>query len=220
MAIRMIDLSHAITNTTPPFPGGPPVEVQFLELERNKTPSDRYVHASRFAMNIHCGTHMDAPFHFIQSGKTIDQVALERTYGIASLVDLRHKRAGSRIERADLESAAPRLRQTRKAILQTGWSAHWKQPDFFTHFPDISPDAAQFLVDCGVQLVGLEAPSVDYSPNDTHVVFLSNDVILVECLTNLDQIPGTEFLFSATPLNIAGHDGSPVRAIAILDDAC
>jgi kynurenine formamidase len=49
-------------------------------------------------------------------------------------------------------------------------------------------------------------------------VFLSNDVILVECLTGLEQIPGTEFLFCATPLNIAGHDGSPVRAIAILED--
>jgi arylformamidase len=217
MATRIIDLSHAITNTTPPFPGGPPVEVKFLELERNKNPGDRYVHASRFAMNIHCGTHMDAPFHFVPGGRTIDQVPLERTYGIASLVDLRYKAPGSQIERADLESAAPRFRETRRVILQTGWSSHWKQPDFFTRFPDITPDAAQFLVDSGVQLVGLEAPSVDYDPNDTHIVFLSNDVILVECLTGLEQIPGTEFLFSATPLNIAGHDGSPVRAIAILE---
>ena len=214
---RIIDLSHAITVDTPPFPGGPPVEVRFLELERNKIPGDRYVHASRFAMNIHCGTHMDAPFHFVPSGKTIDQVALERTYGIASIIDLRNKSAGSHIEVNDLRPFESRLKLTGKAILQTGWSSHWKQPDFFTAFPDITPDAARYLVDCGVGLVGLEAPSVDYDPNDTHVVFLSNDVILVECLTSLEKIPTPEFLFCAMPLNIAGHDGSPVRAIAILE---
>jgi arylformamidase len=217
VASRIIDLSHPITNDTPPWPGGPPVEVKFLELERNRTPGDRYVHASRFAMNIHCGTHMDAPFHFVSSGKTIDQISLDRTYGMASIVDLRSKGPGSHIEPADLEAAAPRFRRTRKAILRTGWSSHWKQADFFTAFPDITPDAAQFLVDCGVQLVGLETPSVDYDPNDTHVVFLSNEVLLVECLTNLEKIPDTEFLFCATPLNLAGHDGSPVRAIAILE---
>ena len=89
--------------------------------------------------------------------------------------------------------------------------------DFFTEFPDLTPEAAQLLVECGVELVGVETGSVDFHPNDTHIVLLGHDVLIIECLTNLDRIPTREFLFSATPLNLEGRDGSPVRAMAILN---
>ena len=121
------------------------------------------------------------------------------------------------ITRADLEKWAPDLRRTRKAILHTGWAARWMKHDFFTGYPDITPDGAQFLVECGVELVGVETGSVDYHPNNTHIVLLGNDVLILEGLTNLDQILTSEFLFSAIPLNIEGRDGSPVRAMAILN---
>ena len=217
MKSTIIDLSHPITSASPPWPGWPSVETKFLDRASLNKPEERHVNSGRIAMNIHTGTHLDAPFHFLDDGKTIDRVSLERTYGPATLVDLRDKGPWSHITRADLEKWAPDLRRTRKAILRTGWSTRWMKHDFFTGYPDITPEGAQFLVDCGVELVGVEPGSVDYHPNDTHIVLLGNDVLIIEGLTNLDRISGNEFLFSAIPLNIEGYDGSPVRAVAILN---
>src|SRR6185369_7085313 len=123
MKPMIIDLSYPINTATPPWPGWPPVELKFLDRASDNKPDERHVNSSRFAMNIHCGTHMDAPYHFLDDGKTIDQVPLERTYGPATLVDLRNKGPRSHITRADLENLAPELRRTRKAILYTGWAA-------------------------------------------------------------------------------------------------
>ncbi len=90
--------------------------------------------------------------------------------------------------------------------------------DYFTEYPDITTDAAEFLVECGVHLVGVETGSVDFHPNETHIVLLGNDVLIIECLTNLDKIRSERFLFSAIPLNLEGLDGSPVRAVALVDE--
>ena len=217
MTRRIIDLSHPIHMATPPWPGSPSVETKFLDRARLSTPAERHANSSRFAMNIHCGTHLDAPYHFLDSGRTIDGVSLDRTHGRATLVRLPDKGAGTHITREDLRPWASSLERTGKAILRTGWASRWMQHDFFTEYPDILPDAAEFLVECGVHLVGVETGSVDYAPNPTHIVLLGNDVVIVECLTNLDQIEGEEFLFSAIPLNLQGLDGSPVRAVAIFD---
>jgi len=218
MPQRIIDLSYPINTATPPWPGTPAVTVDILDRATLSRPEERHVNSSRIGINIHCGTHMDAPFHFIENGGTIDQVPLERAYGPATLVDLGERAAGSHIEHNDLLPWSDSLRRTRKAILRTGWSARWKQPEFFSRFPDINPQAAKFLVELGVELIGVETPSVDYPPNPTHVILLGSNVLIVENLTNLEQIPAGEFVFAAIPLNLEGRDGSPVRAIAIASD--
>jgi arylformamidase len=215
---RIIDLSHPIHTATPPWPGGPSVEISSLDRARFTTPETRHSNSSRFAMNIHCGTHMDAPFHFLDDGRTIDNVPLERTHGRATLMRLPNKGPNTRISSNDLRPWEESLRRTGKAIIQTGWSERWMQHDFFGEYPIITVDAARFLVECQVHLVGVETGSVDYSPNDTHIVLLGNDVLIVECLTGLDQVPGEEFLFAAIPFKLQGLDGSPVRAIAILEE--
>src|SRR3954447_25091648 len=110
---KIIDLSYPINTATPPWPGWPSVEMKFLDRASDNKPEERHVNSSRFAMNIHCGTHMDAPYHFFDQGKTIDKVPLERTYGPATLVNLRTKGSGSHITRADLEKWAPDLERTR-----------------------------------------------------------------------------------------------------------
>lgn len=217
MPQKIIDLSHPIHSSMPPWPGTPSVEVKYLDRASSSRPDERHSNSSRFAMNIHCGTHLDAPFHFFDSGKTVDQIPLSQTYGLATLLRLAGKTAGTHITRGDLDPFETKLRRHPKVILQTGWSSRWMQHDFFTAFPDITPDAAQFLVECGVELLGVETASVDSHPNETHVVLLGNNVVIVECLARLDFIPGDEFLFSAIPLNLEGRDGSPVRAVGIVD---
>lgn len=215
---KILDLSHPINTATPPWPGWPSVETKSLDQASLTTPEVRHANSSRLSMNIHCGTHMDAPFHFLDNGRTIDQVPLERTVGMATLVRLSGKETASQITREDLLPWEGSLRSTRKAILCTGWSTRWMQHDFFGEYPVITADAARYLVEIGVHLVGVETGSVDYSPHDTHVVLLGSDCIIVECLTNLDEINQAEFFFVATPLKLEGLDGSPVRAVAVLDE--
>jgi kynurenine formamidase len=83
-----------------------------------------------------------------------------------------------------------------------------------TDHPVITREAAQLLIGCGVHLVGVDFPSVDVPPFETHLELLGHGVLIVENLTRLEEIRGNTFHFTALPLKIVGRDGSPVRAIA------
>jgi len=213
----LLDLAHPIHTGTAPWPGTPSVETRFLDRAAATRPDERHSNSTRFAMNIHCGTHLDAPFHFFDSGRTVDQIPLSQTYGLATLVRLPHCGAGGAVTVDDLRPHEASLRKTRKLIVQTDWSSRWLQQDFFEAYPDISVEAARFCVACGVELLGTETPSVDHVPHETHLELLGNNVVIVECLRGLGQVTADEFVFAAIPLNLAGRDGSPVRAVAIVD---
>jgi len=213
----LLDLAHPIHTGTAPWPGTPSVETRFLDRAAATRPDERHSNSTRFAMNIHCGTHLDAPFHFFDSGRTVDQIPLSQTYGLATLVRLPQCGAGGAVTVDDLRPHEASLRKTRKLIVQTDWSSRWLQQDFFEAYPDISVEAARFCVACGVELLGTETPSVDHVPHETHLELLGNNVVIVECLRGLGQVTADEFVFAAIPLNLAGRDGSPVRAVAIVD---
>ena len=173
------------------------------------------MNTSNVRSSLHTGTHMDAFFHFYHDGATIDQIPLEQCIGPALLLDLSTKQAKEEISADDLAPHREAISHTPKLILNTGWAQNWGKTRYFTDYPSLTEDAARFLVDRGIELIGIDTPSVDYSPNDAHFVLLGNDVLIVENLTNLDQIGQSLFEFAALPLRITGRDGSPVRAIAI-----
>ena len=213
-----IDLSHPISKATPPFPGDPTVEIIRLdETDESKDEPRKNLNIGRLAMCLHCGTHMDAPYHFFGNGKTIDQISLEQCVGTAYLLDLapdldpieNHVITCGTLATTELANIQPR-----KLIIRTGWESHWLKKDYFTSHPVFSRDGARFLVDLGVELVGVDFPSVDHRPNEAHREILGRGVLIVENLTNLGAIPQGWIEFSATPLAILGRDGSPVRAIA------
>jgi kynurenine formamidase len=212
---RIVDLSHAIGPATPVFPGDPPVDITVVESTQDPPMSERRrLNCSRIGLIVHVGTHMDAPFHFFEAGETIDRVPLDRCVGPAVLVDLRHLAAGEEIGREHLKTYAKQLTETGKAVLHTGWSKQWGKEEYFSEHPRISGEGAQFLVDCGVHLVGVDTPSVDRPPFPAHLALLGSGVLIVENLTNLDSIEDQVFQIYVLPLKIAGRDGSPVRAIA------
>ena len=107
-----------------------------------------------------------------------------------------------------------KLRRVPKVILNTGWASRWGTPEYFTDHPCLSAASAEFLVECGVHLVGIDMPSVDRPPFPAHLALLGNGVVIVENLTNLREIGADEFELAALPLSLVGRDGSPVRAIA------
>jgi arylformamidase len=212
---KVIDLSHSLDPTTPVYAGYPPVEIRVLESTRYSIPGGRRaLNSSRISIGVHCGTHMDAPFHFFEDGATIDRVDLRHCVGEAHLVHV-DVPADGRIERSHLTSHAEQIARCGKIVLSTGWAKQWGRPEYFTQHPVMTPDAADFLIECGVHLVGVDFPSVDRAPFLTHVALLGHNVLILENLTNLSEIRADSFRLVAVPLKFTGRDGSPVRAIAL-----
>jgi kynurenine formamidase len=217
--MAIIDLTHPLDPTTPVFPDYPLVAVNILEAIGVSAPvGRRALNSSQVTVGLHCGTHVDAPTHFYNARPTIEQVALEKCVGLALLIDLTPKTlpAHSVIDVADLAAYGDQLRETGKVILKTGWAQRWGDPAYFTEHPVLTGEAAQFLVSCGVHLLGVDTPSVDRPPFPAHLVLLNNQVVILENLTNLDAIPTPHFQLVALPLKLTGREASPVRAIAIL----
>lgn len=210
--MRLIDLSHPLANDTPPFPGDPSVEIKALESTDQTGPEERTsLNCGLVSLPIHCGTHMDAPFHFYADRPTIDQNPLDWCTGPAALLDIFDQPI---IDAPQLAPFSPQLADHRHVIIHTGWYHRWRQPDYFTAHPVLTADAAQLLVDAGTRLVGVDFPSIDRPPHEAHLVLLGHDLLIVENLTNLAAINQPTFEFTAIPLAVVGRDGSPVRAIA------
>lgn len=214
---RIVDLSHSLSVDTPPFPGNGAVEIEITDAsDRPHRDGTRALNCSRLSTSIHCGTHMDAPFHFLGDGVTIDCVPLEQCIGPATLLRLANFGPNSLIELRHIEPFAMSIRESRRAIVQTGWDKRWMSAEYFASHPVFNGESANYLVALGVVLVGVDFPSVDHPPYPAHDAFLGNGIVIVENLTNLDAVDVETFEFLAIPLAIAGRDGSPVRAVARL----
>ena len=180
-------------------------------------PADSY-NTTNLHLYSHAGTHMDAPRHFLADGETIDHLPLEKCVGEALVIDLSHKEPHSLITVADLGAAASQIGRGSRLLLRTDWDQHAALADYRTSFPRISLELAQWLVEKGIWLLGLETPSVASLQDREelsliHRVLLAGEIVIVESLSNLRQLPSTVH-FIALPLKIAGGDGSPVRAVA------
>ncbi len=169
----------------------------------------------------HAGTHMDAPLHFLEGGDTIDKLPPEKCVGEALVIDLSHLPPRSLITAADLGPATEKIGRGSRVLLRTDWDSHVELEDYRTGFQRISIELAEWFVDQGVWLVGVQSPSVASLQDmeeltQVHCILLENEIVIVESLANLHLLP-PEVYFIALPLKIAGCDGSPVRAIAIVD---
>ncbi len=191
-------------------------------FEQNTTIEKNGYNTSNLILYSHAGTHMDAPLHFVANARTIDHVDLTRTVGPAHVLNLTHKAPHSLITVADVEPYAERIQPQSRILLRTDWDQHAESEDYRTHFPRISLELAQWLVNKEVWLVGVQTPSVaSVRPEDrqeltdVHQTLLNAEIVIVESLANLHQLQQTEVFFIALPLKLAGIDGSPVRPIAI-----
>jgi arylformamidase len=214
--MRIIDLSHPLTNETPPFPGDPPVEIKILaHTEQTGREERQSLNCGLVSLPIHCATYMDAPYHFYADRPTIDQIPLGACTGPAIVLHIVDQAI---IDAAQLASFTDAIKKHRHVLIHTGWYRQWGREHYFTDHPVLTATAAQLLVDAGVELLGVDFPSVDLPPHEAHLVLLGNDLLIVENLTNLAAIGQRPFDFSAIPLAIVGRDGSPVRAFARIDD--
>ncbi len=207
---RYIDLTHSITNQMAVFPADPAVGV----LTHHNYQNGYFV--SQVIFGTHTGTHIDVPVHKIKGGKTVDEVPVERFAQRAYVMDLTFLKPLEEITQSHLERHEEKTKGVSAVILKTGWGSHFGKEDFFTSFPGISEEAVDWFKEHGINLVGLESPSVNAIKHaEIHTLLLQNDIYVVESLANVEQITEEYVELFAVPLKFKGLDGSPVRAFAV-----
>jgi arylformamidase len=213
---RLIDLSYPLENDQLNFPFDPKISV----VVHNTTSSIGY-NITQISMSTHQGTHLDVPYHFFDDGKTIDRMPLDRFYGQTTLIDFA---PGGHLEpKAPLTAEMFQLHQEKftpgaKVIYRTGWDYMFGSPRFFSDFPTLTLDAARWIASRRISLLGMDTPTPSSEWMECHHILLAkgSECVLVEALTHLDKVP-EHFTFIGFPLNIKGRDGSPIRAVAVVD---
>ena len=208
--MRIHDISITLSEDTPVFPGDPPVQIErVLQIEKGDL-----ANVSRLSFGNHTGTHVDPPSHFINGGKTVDQLDLNVLYGPARVVDL--SKVKDVITATDLVQAKLPNRIER-ILFKTRNTSLWVKPGFHKDFVALSADAAGWLVERGARLVGIDylsAEAFDAAEPRAHRVLLGAGVIIVEGLNLKGIMPGN-YTLACLPLKIKDGDGAPARAILI-----
>lgn len=172
---------------------------------------------SKFRLGSHSATHMDAPSHFFEGGKGIDELDLDLCVGEVTCVDLTGKKAGEVVTVEDLQNT----KVTERMLFVFGWHEFWKTEDYYKGFPYFEESAIQYLLDNGIRLVAMDTPSPDTvaaiekkDDSPMHKMLLKEEVIIVEYLCNTDKIDfSKKYEIIALPLKIKGADGCPARVI-------
>ncbi len=208
--MRTYDITLTISPKLPTWPGDPGVELERVE----KIEAGSNANVSRIDMGVHTGTHVDAPYHFLQEGSTVDQLDLSMLAGRAYVL---HLPEVDLITAAVLDAAQIPPR-TRRVLFKTRNSDYWANDDlgFQEDFVGLSEDGAEYLVQRGVKLVGMDylsiAPYKQSRP--THEILLSAGVVIVEGL-DLREVSQGRYTIYCLPLKLAHSDGAPARAILI-----
>jgi len=210
-----IDLTLTISENLPTFPGSP--KPKFIPWE--KIIPDGY-NLELLFLSSHTGTHMDAPFHFLEKGKTIDKIPTSRLASDAILIKLK-KGSDQVISKKDIisfESKNGKIPNHSTIVFHTGWSKNLSKKSYFEKNPGLSIDAAKYLASKKINLVGIDSPSIDLGTDSkfsVHHILSKNNILIVENLTNLEKIKNSKFKLVVLPLKLKNATGSPVRAIAI-----
>jgi len=206
---RIYDISVPIRSGGLVYPGNPEVEITLQQAVARGAGAN----VSSIRFGSHTGTHADAARHFFDDGQSVDRIPLERLIGPALLLsfpdDLRA------ISAADLRNHD--LKGRTRILLRTRNSALLSQKEFVRDYTYLAPDGAQYLVDSGVQLVGIDYLSIEQFHSGhhmTHRILLERSVVILEGLDLSAPAPG-EYELICLPLRIEGCDGAPARAVLI-----
>lgn len=211
---KLVDLSYSIYQEMPTYPPDPKVGIVVYSTVKSLGYNETQV-----LMGTHSSTHIDSPFHVVDDGMRIDEVPLEKCIGEAIVVDMTHKKAKQEITVDELSPYRDDITKLRRVILDTGWYKMWEKPGFFTEFPGITVEVAEWLVEQDIVMLGVDTPALNAHPETSrvaHIALFKNNAVLVEYLTNLDEVKGKNIFFIGLPLKIRQRDGSPIRAVAIL----
>jgi kynurenine formamidase len=233
----LIDLTHPLNASTvfwPTSPGG----FEMKRLAYGETPGGYFYSANSIATPEHGGTHLDAPIHFSESGRTVERVPLKQLVAAAVVLDVSVQAKANPDYRAsiqdirDFESRHGRIPAGAIALLRTGWSRRYPDRKSYLgddtpndashlHFPSFGVEAARMLiVERKVAALGVDTASIDYGPSadfPVHRLASAHNIPGLENLSSLERLPPKVALVIALPIKIEGGSGAPIRAIALVE---
>ena len=215
--MKIIDLTLTVSDEIPTFPGSP--QPSFIPWENVK--EDGY-NLELLFLSTHTGTHMDAPYHFLEKGAKIHEISLKKLVSEAILIKSKKKSGGS-ITKTDIqkfEKKHGKITGFSSVIFYTGWQRNLQKKYYFTKNPGLSVSAAKYLASKKINLVGIDSPSIDLGKDSkfsVHQIFAKKGILIVENLANLEKIKSAKFHLVVLPLKLKNATGSPVRAIAFVE---
>jgi arylformamidase len=209
--MRVYDVSVPLSANTPTYPGDPGIAIKNWQ----RMADGANANVSSIDFGLHSGTHVDAPAHFIEGGAKVDSLPLDSLLGEAEVVEV-----APHLDVIDKKFVVANCAAgSHRVLFKTRNSVFWGDTErgFHEDYVYIDPDAAHWLVESGVKLVGIDYLSVEKFNSDvfpTHLAFLSRGVVIVEGL-DLRAVPGGQYELLCLPLKIAGGggDGAPARVI-------
>ena len=233
---RWIDLTHSFAESTIYWPTDT-AGFQLEELAFGQTEGGWFYASYQLASAEHGGTHLDAPVHFADGGLTNDEIPLSGLIGPAAVVDVSEKvDPDYLVSIEDLttwEAVNGDIQDGAILLIRTGWSDRWDDRTAYLgtnmtgeeaiaqlHFPGISEELAQWLVDeRGIVALGIDTPSIDYGQSSdfrAHVILYRENISGFENITNLDLLTATGSFVVALPMKIEGGSGGPLRIVAFV----
>ncbi|MFQ5788770.1 MAG: cyclase family protein, partial [Thermodesulfobacteriota bacterium] len=204
---EIFDISRPLSSSLPVWPGDPPFRLDWV-----KNINEHGVNASHISFNVHTGTHIDVPYHFIPDGKKLLDISLNCLVGEAYVLEYFGKEPISEkmFQKSSIPQGCIRL------LLKTVNSIEPNDSQCFNKgFVALTPEGAQWLVDYGLELIGVDGPSVqrfDDRDNATHKLLMENDIIIIEGLS-LSSVSQGIYDLIALPLNIPEAEGGPARVV-------
>src|SRR5262245_16336037 len=233
---RVVDLTYPFDEKTIYWPNAPS-NFQLNRLAFGKTAAGFFYAANSFCTPEHGGTHIDAPIHFAEGGRTVDAVPVEQLIAPAVVIDVQSKTAADtdyRLTGADVkiwEEKHGLIPAGAIVLLRTGWGKRWPDRNRYLgddkpgdtsnlHFPSYGEEAARYLVEKRkVGALGVDTASIDYGPSKdfiVHQVANGANVPGLENVANLEEVRETGAWLIALPMKIAGGSGGPVRIVALV----
>jgi len=215
--MKIIDLTLTVSDEIPTFPGSP--QPSFIPWENVK--DDGY-NLELLFLSTHTGTHMDAPYHFLEKGAKIHEISLKKLVSEAVLIKSK-KKDGESITKIDIqkfEKKHGKITSFSSVIFYTGWQKNLQKKYYFTKNPGLSVSAAKYLASKKINLVGIDSPSIDLGKDSkfsVHQIFAKKGMLIVENLASLEKIKSSKFHLVVLPLKLKNATGSPVRAIAFVE---
>jgi kynurenine formamidase len=232
---KLVDMTYALDEQTVFWPNNKPFTWE--KSSWGKTGHGYWYASGEFAMSEHGGTHIDAPIHFAEGQRSVDDIPLKNLIAPAVVIDVRPavlEHHDYRLTREDLEKWESRygpIPQGAVVLMLSGWGQRWPDRSRYLgstspsdpktlHFPGFSKEAAEFLVkNRHVDGIGVDTASIDFGPSQdfiVHQIVNGADCYGLENVANLDKLPPKGATLMALPIKIKGGTGGPVRIIAVL----
>lgn len=217
---RLVDVSHTVEHGMITYEGLPaPLICDYLSREQSRTvyAEGTEFHIGKIEMVANTGTYLDSPFHRYADGADLSELPLSSLANLEGVC----LRAQELVTQAIDASLFQQVDVRGKAVLvQTGWAMYWRTEQYFTGHPFLTREAAEFLVEAGAKLVGIDSLNID-DTRDTarpvHSILLRAGIPIVEHLCNLSALPEEGFKFFAVPVKVKSMGTFPVRAFGIIE---